>query len=84
MRLSLRNRLAAVFFAITLVAIAALYLYVAPGLQTRLLEREALGARRQREPLLGPDRPDDRHRGRLVRGRAPPGRRRRARLAATG
>jgi two-component system OmpR family sensor kinase len=37
MRLSLRNRLAFVFFAITLVAIAALYLYVAPGLQTRLI-----------------------------------------------
>jgi two-component system, OmpR family, sensor kinase len=40
MRLSLRNRLAAVFFAITLVAIAALYLYVAPGLQTRLLNEK--------------------------------------------
>jgi two-component system, OmpR family, sensor kinase len=37
MRLSLRNRLAFVFFAITLVAIAALYLYVAPGLQSRLV-----------------------------------------------
>jgi signal transduction histidine kinase len=34
---SLRNRLALVFFAITLVAIAALYLYVAPGLRTRLI-----------------------------------------------
>jgi signal transduction histidine kinase len=34
---SLRNRLALVFFAITLVAIAALYLYVAPGLGSRLL-----------------------------------------------
>jgi hypothetical protein len=31
MRLSLRNRLAAVFFAITLLAIDALYVYVAPG-----------------------------------------------------
>jgi two-component system OmpR family sensor kinase len=38
--LSLRNRLAAVFFAITLVAIAALYLYVAPGLQTRLVDQK--------------------------------------------
>jgi signal transduction histidine kinase len=38
MRHSLRNRLALVFFAITLVAIAALYLYVAPGLRTRLLD----------------------------------------------
>jgi signal transduction histidine kinase len=34
---SLRNRLALVFFAITLVAIAALYVYVAPGLGSRLL-----------------------------------------------
>ncbi len=38
MRHSLRNRLALVFFAITLVAIAALYLYVAPGLRTRLID----------------------------------------------
>jgi signal transduction histidine kinase len=37
MRRSLRNRLALVFFAVTLVAIAALYLYVAPGLRSRLL-----------------------------------------------
>jgi signal transduction histidine kinase len=37
MRLSLRNRLALFFFAITLAAIGALYLYVAPGLETRLL-----------------------------------------------
>ncbi len=35
--LSLRNRLALVFAAITFLALAALYLYVAPGLQTRLL-----------------------------------------------
>ncbi len=40
---SLRNRLALVFFAITFVAIAALYMYVAPGLQNRLLD-EKLGA----------------------------------------
>ena len=33
---SLRNRLAFVFFAITLLAIAALYVYVAPGLGSRL------------------------------------------------
>ena len=38
MRRSLRNRLALVFFVITLVAIAALYLYVAPGLRTRLID----------------------------------------------
>src|SRR6201996_214731 len=39
MRRSLRNRLALVFFVITLVAIAALYLYVAPGLRSRLLSQ---------------------------------------------
>jgi signal transduction histidine kinase len=37
MRLSLSNRLAVVFFGITALAIAALYLYVAPGLQSRLM-----------------------------------------------
>src|SRR5690349_14582814 len=42
MRHSLRNRLAFVFFAITLIAIAALYLYVAPGLRARLVN-ERLG-----------------------------------------
>jgi signal transduction histidine kinase len=36
-RLSLSNRLALLFSAITLMAFAVLYLYVAPGLQTRLL-----------------------------------------------
>ncbi len=40
---SLRNRLALVFFAITLLAIAALYVYVAPGLGSRLLG-EKLGS----------------------------------------
>jgi signal transduction histidine kinase len=35
---SLRNRLVLIFFAVTFVAIAALYLYVAPGLQNRLLD----------------------------------------------
>jgi two-component system OmpR family sensor kinase len=35
--LSLRNRLALVFFAITLLSVAALYVYVAPGLQSRLM-----------------------------------------------
>lgn len=39
LRRSLSNRLAVVFFAITLVAIAALYLYVAPGLRTRLIDQ---------------------------------------------
>ena len=37
MRLSLSNRLALVFFAITALAIGALYLYVAPGLESRLM-----------------------------------------------
>jgi signal transduction histidine kinase len=49
MRRSLRNRLALVFFAITLVAIATLYLYVAPGLRSRLLDQrmsELAGAAR--------------------------------------
>ncbi|HEY5317028.1 MAG TPA: HAMP domain-containing sensor histidine kinase [Solirubrobacteraceae bacterium] len=35
---SLRNRLALVFFAITFLAIAVLYMYVAPGLRSRLLD----------------------------------------------
>src|SRR5437763_4982379 len=43
MRNSLRNRLAFVFFAITLVAIAALYLYVAPGLRARLVNERMSG-----------------------------------------
>jgi two-component system OmpR family sensor kinase len=37
LRPSLTAKLSLTFFAITLLAIAALYLYVAPGLQTRLL-----------------------------------------------
>lgn len=37
LRGSLRNRLTLMFFAITLVAIAVLYLFVAPGLRSRLL-----------------------------------------------
>jgi signal transduction histidine kinase len=36
-RLSLRNRLVVIFFAITLLSIGAIYLYVAPGLQSRLM-----------------------------------------------
>jgi signal transduction histidine kinase len=55
MRLSLRNRLALVFFAITLLAIGALYLYVAPGLQTRLMGGElselATAARQHSGPI---------------------------------
>ncbi|HZU60963.1 MAG TPA: hypothetical protein VE983_08355, partial [Solirubrobacteraceae bacterium] len=37
LRGSLRNRLALIFFAITAVAIAVLYLFVAPGLRSRLV-----------------------------------------------
>ncbi|HEX4012022.1 MAG TPA: ATP-binding protein [Solirubrobacteraceae bacterium] len=37
LRLSLSNRLALIFFAITLLAVGSLYLYVAPGLQSRLM-----------------------------------------------
>ncbi len=42
MTISLSNRLALVFSAITFLAIGVLYMYVAPGLQTRLI-REKLG-----------------------------------------
>ncbi len=55
MRLSLRNKLALVFFAITLVAIGALYMYVAPGLQTRLVNEklsELADAVRQHSPPI--------------------------------
>jgi two-component system OmpR family sensor kinase len=38
--LSLRNRLALVFFTITLLSVASLYLYVAPGLQSRLMNEK--------------------------------------------
>jgi signal transduction histidine kinase len=39
MRVSLRNRLALVFFAVVCVAIAVLYVYVAPGLRSRLISQ---------------------------------------------
>jgi signal transduction histidine kinase len=52
---SLRNRLAVVFFVITLVAIGALYLYVAPGLETRLINQKLTSlsnaARRYSAPI---------------------------------
>jgi signal transduction histidine kinase len=38
-RVSLRNRLVLVFFAVTFVAVAVLYVYVAPGLRTRLISQ---------------------------------------------
>jgi signal transduction histidine kinase len=40
MRISLSNKLALLFSAITFVAIAVLYLYVAPGLQARLIDEK--------------------------------------------
>jgi len=57
MRLSLSNRLALVFFAITLLAVGFLYVYVAPGLQSRLsgekLTALAVTARGRAKPLRG-------------------------------
>lgn len=51
LRLSLRNQLALFFFAITLAAIGSLYLYVAPGLQQRLVDERlaTMAADAQRE-----------------------------------
>ena len=53
---SLRNRLAFFFFAITFVAFGALYLYVAPGLRSRLenekLKALAAAARRYSGPIV--------------------------------
>lgn len=43
MTISLSNRLALVFSAITFLAIGALYVYVAPGLQTRLISEKLSG-----------------------------------------
>ncbi len=55
MRTSLSNRLALVFSAITFVAIGALYLYVAPGLENRLISQKLNGlagaARRHSGPV---------------------------------
>jgi two-component system, OmpR family, sensor kinase len=56
MRISLRNRLASVFFAITFIAIGGLYLYVVPGLQTRLINQKlnelAAAARQHSGPIV--------------------------------
>ena len=53
--LSLSNRLAAIFFLMTLLAIGALYLYVAPGLQSRLMGEKmsalAAAATEHSEPI---------------------------------
>ncbi len=57
MRISLSNRLALVFSGITFLAIAFLYLYVAPGLQQRLVNRKltelAAIAGRRSGPIAG-------------------------------
>lgn len=54
---SLRNRLVLLFFATTLVAIATLYMYVAPGLRTRLIDDRltelAQDARRYSAMIVG-------------------------------
>jgi signal transduction histidine kinase len=56
MKLSLRNRLTLAFFTITLVAIGVLYVYVAPGLQTRLendkLKELATEAQKSSGPIV--------------------------------
>jgi two-component system, OmpR family, sensor kinase len=56
MRLSLRNRLALVFFAVTALAIAALYVFVAPGLESRLvgekLDQLSTAARRDSTEIV--------------------------------
>ncbi|HLH65233.1 MAG TPA: HAMP domain-containing sensor histidine kinase [Solirubrobacteraceae bacterium] len=40
LRLSLSNRLALMFLGVTLLAVGALYVYVAPGLQSRLMDQK--------------------------------------------
>jgi two-component system OmpR family sensor kinase len=73
-RLSLSNRLALVFFAMTLLAVGSLYLYVAPGLQNRLLAEKltnlAATARTSSSPIsraLGSSTPVTRVRDLVVR-----------------
>ncbi len=55
MRISLSNKLALLFAAVMFIAIGVLYLYVAPGLQTRLIDQKlselALSARRHSAPI---------------------------------
>jgi two-component system OmpR family sensor kinase len=55
MRISLRNRLALVFAAITVLAIGSLYLYIAPGLRGRLVANrvtELAAAARRYSPVI--------------------------------
>lgn len=57
LKLSLGTRLAVAFFSITLLAVAALYVFVAPGLQDRLMGAElrnlARTAERRSDPVAG-------------------------------
>ena len=54
LRLSLSIRLALVFFSITLLAIAALYVFVAPGLKNRLVGSELSALRSTARQRSGP------------------------------
>ena len=54
LRLSLSIRLALVFFSITLLAIAALYVFVAPGLKSRLVGSELSTLRSTARERSGP------------------------------
>jgi len=56
MRISLSNKLALFFAAVTFLAIAVLYMYVAPGLQKRLVDEKlkelAQSAQRHSAPIV--------------------------------
>ena len=55
LRLSLSNRLALLFFCVTLLAVGAVYVYVAPGLESRLTSQKLValaGAARKRSGAL--------------------------------
>ena len=54
MRISLSNKLALLFSATTFIAIGALYLYVAPGLQTRLIHEKLTELARAAQRDSGP------------------------------
>ena len=54
MRLSLLNKLALVSFAVTLASVGVLYVYVAPGLQTRLLDEKLSELSRAARSSSGP------------------------------
>jgi two-component system, OmpR family, sensor kinase len=54
MRISLSNKLALFFAAVTFLAIGVLYLYVAPGLQKRLVDEKLKGLARSAQHDSGP------------------------------